>query len=301
MLAIGLLALFTRWRHAGTALRAARTRRVRHGLRGRGGRRGSDTSIRRLEEASRDLGAAPVATFFRITVPGLSRRSSPVLSWCSRCRSTSSSSRSSPTVRPTPTLPIVIYSMVRFGVTPEINASPRLLLVSFTAVIGAQRSTRAHGHRMTDRPPRPVDRGVSERFGDVVALDDVSLDIHENEFFALLGPSGCGKTTLLRISPGSRRRTPASMLARRRGTCSRCPPAPAPGQPDVPVVRAVPAHDRGAERRVRTGARGPPQGRDPTRVVRGARHRRPRRPRRSAARTSSPADSGNGSRSPAPS
>ncbi len=44
--------------------------------------------------------------------------------------------------------------------------------------------------------------GVSRRFGDVVALDDVSLEIRENEFFALLGPSGCGKTTLLRILAG---------------------------------------------------------------------------------------------------
>lgn len=43
---------------------------------------------------------------------------------------------------------------------------------------------------------------VSRRFGDVVALDDVSIDIDENEFFSLLGPSGCGKTTLLRILAG---------------------------------------------------------------------------------------------------
>ncbi len=44
--------------------------------------------------------------------------------------------------------------------------------------------------------------GVSRRFGDVVALDEVSLEIAENEFFALLGPSGCGKTTLLRVLAG---------------------------------------------------------------------------------------------------
>ncbi len=44
--------------------------------------------------------------------------------------------------------------------------------------------------------------GVSKRFGDVVALDGVSIDIADNEFFSLLGPSGCGKTTLLRILAG---------------------------------------------------------------------------------------------------
>ncbi len=44
--------------------------------------------------------------------------------------------------------------------------------------------------------------GVSKAYGDVVALDDVSLEIRQNEFFALLGPSGCGKTTLLRSIAG---------------------------------------------------------------------------------------------------
>ena len=40
---------------------------------------------------------------------------------------------------------------------------------------------------------------VSKRFGNFFAVERLSLDIFEREFFALLGPSGCGKTTLLRM------------------------------------------------------------------------------------------------------
>ena len=48
-------------------------------------------------------------------------------------------------------------------------------------------------------------RNVHKRFGDFVALNDVSLDFAEGELTALLGPSGCGKTTLLRIIAGLER------------------------------------------------------------------------------------------------
>jgi spermidine/putrescine transport system ATP-binding protein len=45
-------------------------------------------------------------------------------------------------------------------------------------------------------------RGVSKRFGDLLAVDDLSLELGGGEFFTLLGPSGCGKTTTLRMVAG---------------------------------------------------------------------------------------------------
>jgi spermidine/putrescine transport system ATP-binding protein len=44
--------------------------------------------------------------------------------------------------------------------------------------------------------------GVTKRFDDTVAVDDLSLEIARGSFFALLGPSGCGKTTTLRMIGG---------------------------------------------------------------------------------------------------
>ncbi|WP_293572921.1 ABC transporter ATP-binding protein [Phaeobacter sp.] len=45
-------------------------------------------------------------------------------------------------------------------------------------------------------------QNVTKRFGVFTAIDDLSLDIYEREFFALLGPSGCGKTTMMRMLAG---------------------------------------------------------------------------------------------------
>lgn len=55
-------------------------------------------------------------------------------------------------------------------------------------------------------------QSVTKKFGEIVALDGVSLAIEDNEFFTLLGPSGCGKTTLLRTIAGFENLTAGSIL-----------------------------------------------------------------------------------------
>ena len=67
------------------------------------------------------------------------------------------------------------------------------------------RQTTQHPPRAEEQTGRGVAvrlSGITKRFGDFVAVDDLNLDIHEGEFFSLLGPSGCGKTTTLRMIAG---------------------------------------------------------------------------------------------------
>jgi putative spermidine/putrescine transport system ATP-binding protein len=51
-------------------------------------------------------------------------------------------------------------------------------------------------------PPDIAVRRLTKRYGDVVAVDGIDLDIQEGEFFTMLGPSGSGKTTTLRMIAG---------------------------------------------------------------------------------------------------
>jgi spermidine/putrescine transport system ATP-binding protein len=55
---------------------------------------------------------------------------------------------------------------------------------------------------MTSAIPSVELAGVTKRFGAVVAVDDLDLELGSGEFFTLLGPSGCGKTTTLRMVAG---------------------------------------------------------------------------------------------------
>ena len=55
-------------------------------------------------------------------------------------------------------------------------------------------------------------RNVTKRFGDFTAVDNLTLDIEEGEFAALLGPSGCGKTTTMNMIAGIEDLTKGSIL-----------------------------------------------------------------------------------------
>ncbi len=57
-------------------------------------------------------------------------------------------------------------------------------------------------HETTTAADAVAISGVTKRFGDVVAVDNIDLNIADGEFFAMLGPSGCGKTTTLRMIAG---------------------------------------------------------------------------------------------------
>ena len=140
--------------------------------------------------------------------------------------------------------------------------------------------------------------GVSKRFADMTAVDDLTMSIPRGNFFAMLGPSGCGKTTTLRMIGGFEDPTAGRVFL--GGNDVTAPPAlQARRQHRLPVLRAVPAPERREERRVRPRAQEGRQGRGRQARRRGARPRPARPPGQAQARASSPAASSSASRSPA--
>ncbi|MCV2892706.1 ABC transporter ATP-binding protein [Lentibacter sp. XHP0401] len=63
-----------------------------------------------------------------------------------------------------------------------------------------------------DEKPLIQFKNVTKRFGDFVAIDNLTQDIYAKEFFALLGPSGCGKTTMMRMLGGFETPTEGQIL-----------------------------------------------------------------------------------------
>ena len=55
-------------------------------------------------------------------------------------------------------------------------------------------------------------QGVSKRYGEVLAVDNLTLEINDGEFMVLVGPSGCGKTTSLRMIAGLEEITDGTLL-----------------------------------------------------------------------------------------
>ena len=92
---------------------------------------------------------------------------------------------------------------------------------------------------------------VCRRYGDVMAVDDVSFEVGHGEFVSLLGPSGCGKTTTLRMIAGFIMASDGTIRVNGRDV-TRSAAREARGRLRLPELCAVAAYDGRGERRLRS-------------------------------------------------
>ena len=105
-----------------------------------------------------------------------------------------------------------------------------------------------------------------------VAVQDFNLAAEKGEFVSFLGPSGCGKTTTLRMIAGFEQPTAGTITIDGKDITEQPPNHRNVGH-GVPVVRAVPEHDRRRQHRLRAAGPEAPEGPDPQARRRAARAR----------------------------
>jgi NitT/TauT family transport system ATP-binding protein len=84
---------------------------------------------------------------------------------------------------------------------PVNAAGSALSLISFRIVLTRERRA-GMVTQATSAIPEILFRGVTKRYGNAIALENISLAIDRAEFVTFLGPSGCGKSTLLKLVSG---------------------------------------------------------------------------------------------------
>ena len=98
-------------------------------------------------------------------------------------------------------MPVVILSLLRGGVNAETNAAGSFIFLCSILLMIVVELLLLQKAPMSDVPHLAIE-GVRKLYGEVAALDDVSLSVGGQDYVVLLGPSGSGKTTLLSVIGG---------------------------------------------------------------------------------------------------